>query len=228
MGSSFTDSIYGLVWDQLAFRGHWLLPLMLVLTIVGLWLWSRASVGSRPWLVWSGYAVLASVVVLEISGLRMVREPSFEQYARALRKAHSYIGKTVPELEFRRVDNDRLLRLSDLQGRAVLLNLWATWCPPCVHEMPDLEQLQQTHGDLGLVVVTLSDESRQHLIAFLEQHPVGTLNGYQQSLDWIYDTDARPMNFLISPNGVLLDCTEMPGDGTYGAFADWVDEHLRI
>ena len=141
MGSSFTDSIDGLVWDQLAFRGHWLLPLMLVLTMVGLWLWSRASVGSRPWLVWSGYAVLAAVVALEISGIRMVREPSFEQYARALRKAHSYIGKTVPELEFRRVDNDGLLRLSDLQGRAVLLNLWATWCTPCVHEMPDLEQL---------------------------------------------------------------------------------------
>jgi len=78
-----------------------------------------------------------------------------------------------------------------------------------------------------LVVVTLSDESRQHLVTFLEEHPVETLNVYQESLGWIYDTDARPMNFLISPDGVLLDCTEMPGDGTYGAFADWVDEHLK-
>jgi len=156
----------------------------------------------------------------------MVTEPSFEQYARALRQAHSYIGKSVPELEFFRVDNDEPLRLSDLRGRTVLLNLWATWCPPCVHEMPDLERLQRTHGELGLLVVTLSNESRQHLLAFLEEYPVDTLNVYQESFAWIYDTDARPMNFLIDRNGVLLDCREMPGEGDYSAFARWVDEHL--
>jgi len=86
--------------------------------------------------------------------------------------------------------------------------------------------LQQTHGEPGLVVVTLCDESRQHLVTFLEEHPVETLNVHQESLGWIHDTDARPMNFLISPDGVLLNCIEMPGDCTYGAFADWVDEHL--
>ena len=225
--STFTDWVYGLVWDQLAFNGHWLLPLLLVLTIAGFWLWGRALVGSRTWLAWLGYAVLTTCVLLEISGVRMVTEPSFEHYARALRQAHSYIDKSLPELEFFRVDNNEPIRLTDLHGRTVLLNLWATWCPPCVHEMPDLEQLQQTHGELGLLVVTLSDESRPHLIEFLEEHPVETLNVYQESLDWIYDTNARPMNFLISPEGVLLDCTEMPGDGTYEAFAEWVDEHLR-
>ena len=227
MGPSVIDWMVGFAWDQLAFRGHWLLPLLLVLTMVGFWLWSRASVGSRPWLAWSGYAFLAAVVLLEVNGLRTVWEPSFAQYAGELRRAHSYIGKPVPELTFFRVDNDEPLRLSDLRGQVVLLNLWATWCPPCVHEMPDLEQLQRTHGELGLLVVTLSDESRQHLIAFLDEHPVETLNVYQESLDWIYDTDARPMNFLIGPDGVLLDCTEMPGEGSYEAFVDWVDEHLR-
>lgn len=228
MGSRFLDWVYGFTWDQLAFRGHWLLPILLVLTMAVFWLWSRASASSKPWLVWSGYAFLAVIVVLLTGGMRMVREPSFAQYATALREAHAFIGKRVPELEFFRVDNNEPLRLSGLQGQTVLLNLWATWCPPCVHELSNLEQLQRTHGGLGLLVITLSNESRQHLSSFLTEHPVDTLNVYQESLDWIYDTDSRPMNFLIGPDGVLLDCTEMPGDGSYEDFVDWVEKHFQI
>jgi peroxiredoxin len=57
---------------------------------------------------------------------------------------------TLPDLAGRQIS------LSDLRGRVVLLNLWATWCPPCVEEMPSLQQLQDRLGAEGLSVVAIS------------------------------------------------------------------------
>src|SRR5262249_44257408 len=61
--------------------------------------------------------------------------------------------------------------LASLRGRPVLLNFWATWCPPCVSEMPSLERLYRTLGKEGLAVVTVSvDEDDETLRRFVEEH----------------------------------------------------------
>lgn len=52
----------------------------------------------------------------------------------------------------------RQLSLADYNGKAVLLNYWATWCPPCVKEMPALSELQKKYGAAGLAVVTISQD----------------------------------------------------------------------
>jgi len=228
MSSVLLDEIRYFVWDQMAFRGHWLLPVLLFATIAVCWWWWRGSGDRRRWLTWAGYGVLAVLAWAEVAGMRMVFEPSFAEYARELRRADSYVGKQVPELEFHRVVDDQKLQLSDFRGQVVLVNLWATWCPPCIQEMPALEKLQRTHGDCGLLVVTLSNESRDQLTSFLEEHPVDTLNVYNESLAWIYDVEARPMSFLVGRDGALLDWTEFPGEGDYASFANWVDPHLEL
>ena len=51
------------------------------------------------------------------------------------------------------------LRLADLKGKVVFLNLWATWCPPCKEEMPAMERLWRRYKDQGLVVIALSMDS---------------------------------------------------------------------
>lgn len=48
MGSHLIDWMCGFTWDQLTFRGHWLLPLLLVITVLCIWIWNRTTVGSRP------------------------------------------------------------------------------------------------------------------------------------------------------------------------------------
>jgi peroxiredoxin len=66
--------------------------------------------------------------------------------------------------------NGRTVSLSDYQGQVVLLNTWATWCPPCRAEMPDLEAYYRKHQGDGFVVLAVnSQESPDTVAAFLEE-----------------------------------------------------------
>jgi peroxiredoxin len=60
-----------------------------------------------------------------------------------------------------------------LKGQVVLVNFWATWCPPCRKEMPDLDVLAREFAPKGLVVLAISDEADKTVRDFLAQHPVG-------------------------------------------------------
>jgi peroxiredoxin len=65
------------------------------------------------------------------------------------------VGAPAPPLAFTALDGTAV-RLADLRGRVVLVNAWATWCPPCREEMPALEAAFRAHRDQGLVVIGLS------------------------------------------------------------------------
>ena len=65
------------------------------------------------------------------------------------------VTKPLPELSFTDA-NGKPMTLADFRGKTVLLNLWATWCAPCIKEMPDLDQLQQKLGSDKFVVIALS------------------------------------------------------------------------
>jgi len=65
--------------------------------------------------------------------------------------------KDVPDIEFY-YEDDKTVKLSNFKGRFVLLNLWATWCPPCVEEMPSLERLQADMRHELVEVIALSED----------------------------------------------------------------------
>ncbi|MDX1673757.1 MAG: TlpA disulfide reductase family protein [Longimicrobiales bacterium] len=67
--------------------------------------------------------------------------------------------ETAPELEVATLDGDSVA-LSDLRGEVVLLNVWATWCVPCRQEVPELQELHETHADEGLRVVGVTVDHR--------------------------------------------------------------------
>ena len=62
--------------------------------------------------------------------------------------------------------------LSALKGKVVLVNFWATWCPPCRKEMPDLDRLYSEFKDQGLVILAISDEKKETVTSYLATHPV--------------------------------------------------------
>jgi thiol-disulfide isomerase/thioredoxin len=71
-------------------------------------------------------------------------------------------------------------RLADFEGKPVLVNLWATWCAPCVKELPTLDKLAARRT---IPVVAVSQDSGPHpsVVAFLKSHQIGTLTPYQDS-----------------------------------------------
>lgn len=104
-------------------------------------------------------------------------------------------------------DSGRTLSRSDFGGKLLVLNFWATWCPPCVDEMPSLEQLHRTLGPKGLVVFGLSvDKDEQVYRRFLEQakisFPTARDNGQRINLE--YGTVKFPETYIISREGKVL------------------------
>ena len=118
-------------------------------------------------------------------------------------------------------------RLSDQQGKVVLVNIWATWCGPCREEMPKLDQLYRERQDQGFVVFGLSDEDADLQRKYLEQvrvsYPLLTLRG---NVPHFYRDIARyPAIFLIDRLGRLQPA---PGpDQPFGKVQAAVDALLN-
>src|SRR5512142_386204 len=66
------------------------------------------------------------------------------------------LGSAAPDFRAKVLGDSRYKTLADYKGQVVLLNIWATWCPPCQAEMPSLERLYQAYGDKGLKLVAVS------------------------------------------------------------------------
>jgi cytochrome c biogenesis protein CcmG/thiol:disulfide interchange protein DsbE len=114
------------------------------------------------------------------------------------------IGTAAPEFTVQ--DADRKVSLSELRGQVVVLNFWATWCAPCVEEMPSLVQLQQRFKNKGLTVVGISidvDGNAYH--KFLKDYKVDflTVRDPDQRTSNLYGSFKWPETYIIDRNGIV-------------------------
>ena len=96
------------------------------------------------------------------------------------------------------------VHLANYRGKVVLLNFWATWCPPCIEEMPSLLQLH--HQDPNLVILAVSiDEDQDAYVRFLRNRHVDliTVRDPHQTAANLFHTDMWPETYVIDRNGVI-------------------------
>lgn len=125
--------------------------------------------------------------------------------------------KPLPDLAFNDAD-DKPLRLADYKGKAVLLNFWATWCAPCVKEMPSLDRLQAEMGKDKFVVLPLSLDgpTRAKVAPFYQDRKLANLGVY-------FDKGRKAMQALdvsILPTSILVDAQGREL-GRFEGEADW-------
>jgi len=112
--------------------------------------------------------------------------------------------KDAPDFQVRTPD-DRQIRLTDLRGKVVFLNFWATWCEPCREEMPSMERLHRAYKDRGLAVVAISLDSQGASVVnpfvkrFGLSFPVGL--DPKMAVRETYGVWAVPSTFIIDRKG---------------------------
>lgn len=121
----------------------------------------------------------------------------------------SALPRPAPDLAWPTLEGDTL-RLADLRGQLVLLNVWATWCPPCIAEIPDLANLyEDLHAD-GLTIVGLSvdAEGAEVVRPFADEHPMPypvALDPDASSTEHLGGIYSLPTTLLIDPDGQIVN-----------------------
>ena len=101
----------------------------------------------------------------------------------------------------------KVQRLSDYQGKWVLVNFWATWCPPCLEEIPDLVEMHNARKAADFVVIGVAmSSSRESVLAFTKQMDISypLVMGDDRSSAQIGRVDALPTSYLYDPTGKLV------------------------
>jgi peroxiredoxin len=114
------------------------------------------------------------------------------------------IGTAAPDFTVK--DSDRTVTLSQLKGQVVVLNFWATWCAPCIEEMPSLVRMQERMQSKGVTVLAVSiDVDESNYKRFLRDHNISLLSvrDPDQKSNSLYGTSKFPETYIIDRNGVM-------------------------
>ena len=117
----------------------------------------------------------------------------------------------APDLKLKDLQG-RYVRLSDYRGKVVLVNFWATWCPPCRAEIPDLIRLQREYGNRGLQVIGVTyppqklAEVRQFIRKAKVNYPVGL--GTKETKLLFTTSEDLPITIVIGKDGRITDIIE--------------------
>ncbi|MCO6430964.1 MAG: TlpA family protein disulfide reductase [Deltaproteobacteria bacterium] len=129
-------------------------------------------------------------------------------------------GEFMPGVRIEGIFNaPRVISLSDLTGKIIVLEFWATWCPQCIRNIPALESLQRKHRD-KLAVVMLTDESRQEVERFFRHRgeipSLLTATKAGQAF-FRFEVEARPHVVVIAPSGELAFSGIAPNEQQFKA-----------
>jgi peroxiredoxin len=103
--------------------------------------------------------------------------------------------------------NGNTVTLTSLKGKVVFLTFWATWCPSCKEELPDLNTMQRKYAGKGFTVLSICIESSDSLVAnYLKKHPVTfpVLVDKEGAVADAYRFSGFPASFMVGKDGIIM------------------------
>jgi len=134
------------------------------------------------------------------------------------------IGSSAPD--FTVSDPERTVSLHDYKGKVVVLNFWASWCAPCIEELPSLIQMQHNLGDRVAVLAVATDQDPESYQRFIRQHNVDlvTVNDAAQKSNAEYGTWGWPETYIIDRRGIVRRKFIGPVDWTNPTIVSYLEK----
>ena len=150
--------------------------------------------------------IVGSIVLIVLAIVLMIIATHDNTASTAAQTTDTASAKMVPDFTLAGLDGSPIA-LSDFRGHYVLLNFWATWCPPCQAELPELQAYYTAYRSKGFVLLGIDvQEDPTTVSAFLQQrgfdYPVGV--DVTGAVHASFGTNALPLSVLVGPNGELV------------------------
>jgi cytochrome c biogenesis protein CcmG/thiol:disulfide interchange protein DsbE len=139
------------------------------------------------------------------------------------------VGDEAPEFDLMS-DTGRTIQLKDFQGKFLILNFWATWCPPCVDELPSLNRFSQRFAGQNVVVLGVSvDEDAAAYQKFLKDAGVQfpTVRDPARKVSRLYGTFKYPESYFIDRQGKVVQKIVGPADWDNPELVGFMQQLLR-
>ncbi|AMQ20871.1 TlpA disulfide reductase family protein [Geobacillus sp. JS12] len=136
------------------------------------------------------------------------------------------VGNRAPDFALRTLNGEEV-RLSDFRGKKVIVNIWATWCPPCRAEMPDMQAFYEEYKNQGVEIVavnlTKSEKNSEQVTRFIETYGITftVVLDEKGEVSQRYQAQAIPTSYVIDSEGIIRN--KMIGPMS----KDWMMEQMK-
>ncbi len=156
------------------------------------------------------YAFLAFIIILFIiNNTSKDDSPSFQYPPGTKKSLHEETNESKIAFDFSLKSIDgKVIKLSDFRGKVVLLDFWATWCPPCKKGIPDLIEIQKSfNNEVQVIGITLDENPMKVVPSFVKEYKINypVLIGTEEVTKMYGGIDAIPTTFIINKSGQITN-----------------------
>jgi thiol-disulfide isomerase/thioredoxin len=151
-------------------------------------------------------SIITFLVIILIAGLSIFFYLQNKDSKTVSAKVGTEIGEAAPNFTLPNLNNKKI-NLSDYQGTKVFINFWASWCPPCRAEMPDLQTLNENYKDEIVILAVNVGENKSTAANFMMQNELNfsVLLDKDKSTAQNYLVRGVPTSYLLDQNGVIIN-----------------------
>ena len=144
-----------------------------------------------------------SVIVFLIALMTVAIVQAMEKEGTADNLPGLGVGKKAPDFELLNLKGEKV-KLSDYRGKKIMLNFWATWCPPCKEEMPEMEKFyQKTNGDVVIIAVNIDPQYNVQKFVTEMGITFPVLLDEKDKVNSLYRVLTIPTTFFIDQQGII-------------------------
>lgn len=154
------------------------------------------------------YLILCKIFFFLFFETSCVSIIKYEKRPPNLKKSKYSVKLSVSDLSysFKSISGE-MVRLNSFKGKIIFINHWATWCSPCVKEMPSLNKLYEAAKDQPIIFLFISNESKEQVEHFVQKHSLSSLPFYtavKAEKPTLFDNTSWPTTYIIDKNSNLV------------------------